>query len=150
MRVRRYLLIIFLLLIPPSAFANDLGLIRLSLIEGDVQIVVQDTTDWTKATINLPLNEGDRLWVSDNGKAELQIRGGVYARADGDSALDILTVSNDSAQFYLGQGHVYINNRRGGIKTVQVDTPLSSLRSYDNSIMMIDISEDGVTEISVL
>ena len=150
MRVGRYLLIMFLLLIPATTFANDLGLIRLSLIEGDVQIVVQDTTDWTEATINLPLNEGDRLWVSDNGKAELQIRGGVYARADGNSALDILTVSNDSAQFYLGQGHVYINNRRGGIKNVQVDTPLSSLRSYDNSIMMIDISEDGVTEISVL
>ncbi|HEX9136680.1 MAG TPA: DUF6600 domain-containing protein, partial [Nitrospirota bacterium] len=150
MRIGKYLLIIFLLLIHATTYANDLGLIRLSLIEGDVQIVVQDTTDWTEATINLPLNEGDRLWVSDNGKAELQIRGGVYARADGNSALDILTVTNDSAQFYLGQGHVYINNRRGGIKTVQVDTPLSSLRSYDNSIMMIDISEDGVTEISVL
>lgn len=150
MRIGRYLLIIFLLLIHATTYANDLGLIRLSLIEGDVQIMVQDTTDWTEATINLPLNEGDRLWVSDNGKAELQIRGGVYARADGNSALDILTVTNDSAQFYLGQGHVYINNRRGGIKTVQVDTPLSSLRSYDNSIMMIDISEDGVTEISVL
>ncbi len=150
MRVATYLLTIFLLLIPTTTFANDLGLIRLSFIEGDVQIVVQDTTDWTEATINLPLNEGDRLWVSDSGKAELQIRGGVYARADGNSALDILTVSNDSAQFYLGQGHVYINNRRGGIKTVQVDTPLSSLRSYDNSIMMIDVSEDGVTEISVL
>jgi hypothetical protein len=143
-------MIIFLLLIPAAAFANDLGLIRLSLIEGDVQIVVRDSTDWTEATINLPLNEGDRLWVSDNGKAELQIRGGVYARTDGNSALDVLTVNNDSAQFYLGQGHVYINNRRGGIKTVQVDTPLSSLRSYDNSIMMVDISEDGVTEISVL
>jgi hypothetical protein len=149
-RLGKYLVTIFLLLIPSAAFANDLGLIRLSLIEGDVQIVVQDTTDWTEATINLPLNEGDRLWIPDNGTAELQIRGGVYVRAYGNSALDILTVDNDSAQFYLGQGHVYINNRRGGIKTVQVDTPLSSLRSYDNSIMMIDISEDGVTEISVL
>jgi hypothetical protein len=34
-----------LLLIPTTTFANDIGLIRLSLIEGDVQIVVQDTTD---------------------------------------------------------------------------------------------------------
>jgi hypothetical protein len=47
MQVAKYLLIIFLLLIPAATFANDLGLIRLSLIEGDVQIVVQDTTDWT-------------------------------------------------------------------------------------------------------
>jgi hypothetical protein len=150
MQLGKYLVIISLLLIPVAAFGNDLGLMRLSLIEGDVQIVVQDTTDWTEAAINLPLNEGDRLWVPDNGKAELQIQGGVYVRADGNTALDILTVNHDSAQFYLGLGHTYINNRRGGIKTVQVDTPLSSLRSYDNSIMMIDISEDGVTEVSVL
>jgi hypothetical protein len=150
MRAGKYLIIIFLLLIPVAVFGNDLGLIRLSLIEGGVQIVVQDTTDWTDATINLPLNEGDRLWVPEDGKAELQIQGGVYVRADGNTALDILTVNYDSAQLFLGQGHTYINNRRGGIKTVQVDTPLSSLRSYDNSIMMIDISEDGVTEVSVL
>ncbi len=57
-----------------ATFANDLGFIRLSLIEGDVQIVVQDTTDWTEATINLPMNKGDRLWVSDNSNAKLLIR----------------------------------------------------------------------------
>ena len=150
MRAGKYLMIILLLLIPPAAMGNDLGLIRLSLIEGDVQIVVQDTTDWTEATINLPLNEGDRLWIPDNGRAELQIQGGVYVRAAGNTALDILTVSRDSAQFFVSMGHIYISNRRGGIKTVQVDTPFSSLRSYDNSIMMIDISEEGVTEVSVL
>ena len=150
MRAGKYLMIIFLLLIPLAARGNELGLIRLSLIEGDAQIVVQDTTDWTEATINLPMNEGDRLWIPDNSRAELQIQGGVYVRAGGNTALDILTVNHDSAQFYVGLGHIYISNRRGGIKTVQVDTPLSSVRSYDNSIMMIDISEEGVTEVSVL
>jgi len=33
---------------------------------------------------------------------------------------------------------------------VQIDTPLSSLRSYDHSIMMVDVSEEGKTEVSVL
>ena len=138
-------------LLPAPAFADDLGLVRLSLIDGDVQALVKDTADWTDAVINLPLNEGDRLWVPDDGKAELQIEGGVYVRGDGNTALDILTISRDSAQFYLDQGHIYLNNRRGGIRTVQVDTPLSSIRSYDNSIMMIDVSDaDGETEVSVL
>ena len=150
MRIWSHLILFILLLVPAFVFANDLGLIRLSLIEGDVQVLIQDTTDWTEATINLPLNEGDRLWVPDASKAELQIRGGASVRADGNTALDILTVAHDSAQYYLDRGHIYINNRRGGIKTVQIDTPLSSLRSYDNSIMMLDVSEDGVTEISVL
>jgi FecR protein len=147
---RNYLMFAFILTIPVAAFADDLGLARLSMIEGEVQVLIQDTTDWTEAAINLPLNERDRIWVAEDGKAELQIRGGVYTRADSNTALDVLTVTADTAQFYLDRGHVYINDRRGGIKTVQVDTPQSSIRSYDDSIMMIDVSEDGITEVSVL
>ena len=33
---------------------------------------------------------------------------------------------------------------------MQVDTPTASLRGYDNSIMLVDVSEEGVNEISVL
>lgn len=94
MRVlNKYLLIAFFLLYPTLAFSQDLGLMRLSYIEGDVQVLIKDTTDWTPAAINLPLSEGDRIWVAEEGKAELQIRGGVYARMDGNTALDILTIS---------------------------------------------------------
>ena len=151
MRVlNKFLVIVFFLLYPALAFSQDLGLMRLNYIDGDVQVLIKDTTDWTPAAINLPLNEGDRIWVAEDGKAELQIRGGVYARMDGNTALDILTISPDSAQFYLDQGHTYINNRRGGIQTVQVDTPQSSIRTYDNSIMLVDVTEDNVVEVSML
>ncbi len=150
MRWIKYMVSSLIVLFPTLVFADDLGLVRLNLIEGDVQVLVKDTTDWTAATINLPLSEGDRLWIPDPGKAELQLEGGVYVRGDGNTALDVLTINRDSAQFYLDQGHIYINNRRGGINIVQIDTPLTSLRSYDNSIMMVDVSEDGTTEVSVL
>lgn len=148
--IKRYIIYFCLMLIPAYGAANDEGIVRLSLLEGDVQVLIRDTTDWTPATINLPLNEQDRLWIPGNGRAELQIRGGVYLRARGNSAVDILTVNPDSAQFYLDRGHIYIINRRGGISIVQVDMPGASLRSYDDSIMMVDVTEDGVNEISVL
>ncbi len=150
MRLLRYLIVTGILLVPAFVFADDLGEVRLSLTEGDVQVQIKDTTDWTDAAVNLPMNEGDRLWVPDHSQAELQIRGGVFVRGDHDTALDILTVSHDSAQLYLDEGHIYINNRRGGIRTVQVDTPISSLRTYDNSVMMVDVSHDGIAEVSVL
>lgn len=144
-----YLAIFCLLLIPAFGVADELGIIRLSLIEGNVQVLIQDTTGWTPATINLPMNEHDRLWVPDNSRVELQIQGGVYTRAEGNTALDILTLNRESVQFYLDQGHIYINNRRNGMRTVQVDTSMASFRSYDNTVMMVDVAEDGVTEISV-
>ena len=51
----------------------------------------------------------------------------MIVRAEDGSGLDVLTVNRDSAQFYLDQGHLYINNRKGGISTVQVDTPMASV-----------------------
>ena len=132
------------------ALAGDPGAVRLNLVEGDVQVLIHGSTDWTAAAVNLPLDEGDRLWVPETGRAELQVRGGVSVRADANTSLDILGISGESAQFYVDRGHVYINNLRGGIKTVQFDTPLSSIRGYDNSAMMIDTTEDGPTEVSVL
>jgi len=148
--ISKHLLFACILFSPVLAFPEDLGFVRLSLTEGDIQVQIKDSTDWTDAAVNLPLYEGDRIWAADDGKAELQIRGGVYTRMDGNTALDILTITHDSVQFYVDRGHVYINNRRRGIQTVQVDTPQSSIRSYDNSIMFVDVSEDGAVEVSVL
>ncbi len=150
MRLLPAVLLLMVTLVPRTIRADEPGLMRLSLIDGGVQVLIQDSTDWTDATINIPLGEGDRLWVPDGGRAEVQIRGGVIVRADGGTSLDVLSVDRDSVQFYLDRGHAYINNRRGGIKVVQIDTPLTSVRSYDNSVMMLDVTEEGVTEVSVL
>ena len=107
--------ILAMMMLPQPAFSDDaydLGRMRLSLIDGDVQVAIRDTTDWTAATINVPLGDGDRLWVPDYAKAEVQMRGGVFVRASDSTALDILTTTEDAAQFYLDRGHLYINNLR--------------------------------------
>ncbi len=142
--------IVLLTAFPVCSFAEGMGFARLSLVQGDVQISNPDIPEWTLVSVNMPLAEGDRLWIPEDGRGEMQFRGGVYIRADEQTAVDILSLSADSVQFYLDRGHLYINNRRGGIKTVQIETPLASIRSYDNSIIMIDVSEDGVTEASAL
>src|SRR5574341_6844 len=136
--------------LPVPARAQDEGIVRVSLIEGEVQVSGRDLPDWSDASINMPLSEEDRLWVPDGGKAELQVRGGVYVRLDEQSSLDVLSLANGSVQFYLDSGHAYVNKLRGGLKVIQLDTPLSSVRTYDNSVMTLDVSEDGATEVSVL
>jgi hypothetical protein len=149
-QLSRYLTFLFILLFPSVVFSEDLGIMRLSLIQGNVQIITQDNGDWTPALINMPLNEGDRLWIPEDGRLEIQVQGGVYVRADERTAVDILSLGNDAMQLYMDSGHLYINNRRGGIQTVQVDTPQSSIRSYDDSIMLLDIQEDSTTEVQAL
>ena len=144
------LLVVFLSLLPGASYAADLGQARISLIKGDVQIYTNDTQDWVAASINMPLQEGDRIWVPEGARAEIQLQGGIYIRLGSATAFDLVQFQEEAYQFYLNGGHAYSNNRRGGVDQIQIDTPLSSVRCYDNSLVMVDVAESGSTDVSVL
>jgi hypothetical protein len=97
----------------------------------------------------MPLKDGDRIWVPEGGRAELQLRDGTTLRLDEKTGLDILTLEQDSYQFYLPEGKAYANFRglRGSV--LQVDTPMSSVRAYDRAIFRIDTPDDRHTDLSV-
>jgi hypothetical protein len=144
------MMILFLVLLPTACFAAEFGTARISLIKGDVQIYTDDTQEWVAASINMPLREGDRIWVPEGARTELQIQGGVYIRLDSATSFDILALQEDSFQFYMDGGGGYVNNRKGGIDHIQIDTPQSSIGCYDNSLVMIDVAQSGATDVSIV
>lgn len=150
MPLLRIAVFFLLLLLPCAAFSAELGTARLSLIKGDVQVYTSDAADWVPASVNMPLAEGDRLWVPEGGRAEIHIQGGVYIRLGSATSFDILAWQDESYQFYLNGGHAYINNRQGGVDHIQIDTPLTSVGCYDSSLIMVDVLESGATDVSVL
>jgi len=157
MKAFKFLLITTLLLFPVCSYSappappppSTLGAMRISLLDGDVQIKTEDTGDWVPASINMPLRDGDQLWVPEGGRTELELRDGSFLRLDQKTALDILTVERDSYQFYLAEGRAFANfkGRRGTL--LQVDTSVSSVRAYDNAVFRVDVLGDGLADISV-
>lgn len=133
-----------------QAFSADLGLVRMGIVQGDVQVYNEDVRDWVPAAINTPLTQGDRVWVPEGSRSELQILGGLFLRLDAYTAFDILSLESNSYQFYLNSGRVYINNRSTQRNELLIDTPVSSIDCYQASKLMIDVEENGATEISVL
>ncbi|MDA8084022.1 MAG: FecR domain-containing protein [Nitrospiraceae bacterium] len=144
------LVLMVVLLAPALAVASQLGDLRVSLISGDVQFRNEDTGGWVPLSVNTPLREGDRVWVPEGARAELTLRDGTRVRLDEFSALDVVTVERDSSQFYLSEGSVYVYYRGPGDSVLQLDTPVASIRVYDPTNFMLDSSERGGTEISVI
>ena len=143
-------IMIMLVMIPVSALAGGLGNARLSYLVGDVQVRSEDSSEWFPASVNMPLRDGDSVWVPDGSRAEVQLAGGTQVRLDERSSLDLLNINADSSQFYLIEGSVYVNfrgKRSGGL--VQVDTPVSSVRAYDRAVFNIDAAGNGDTNVSV-
>lgn len=140
--LKTLIIVVVLLLSPFYVLSANLGYMRISLIEGDVQIKTPGAGDWGLASVNTPVGEGDQVWVPRGGRAELQLNKGAYIRLDQSSALQILSMDKDSSQFYLSQGSAYTFYDapvRGGV--IQVDTPDASTRAFDNAIFRIDMSE---------
>src|SRR5512140_3036123 len=53
------MLVVVLLLVPVYALPANLGSMRISLMQGDVQIKTTDAGDWGFASVNTPLAESD-------------------------------------------------------------------------------------------
>jgi hypothetical protein len=143
-------IILFLLLLPAYSYGSTIGLMHINLMQGDVQIKTDDTLDWVAAAINMPLKEGDRLWVPEEGRLEIRLQDGTFVRLDQNSGIELLTVEEGSYQFYLSYGRAYVNFRGQSSSIIQMDTPLCAVRTYDSSKFKIDVSDTGFTELSVI
>jgi hypothetical protein len=148
---RLILILLISLMLLPSVYASasDLGELRFSFLGGDVQVRTEDTGDWVPASINMPLREGDRIWVPEEGMAEIQTKDGSYLRLADRSALEILTLDTDSYQTYLTEGRLYANFGGGRDSLLQIDTATSSVRAYERSKFKVDVPEGGPVNISV-
>jgi hypothetical protein len=61
------ILISLLLLIPLKSYSSPYESIRISLVTGDVQIKTEETGDWVLSSINMPMKDGDQIWVPEGG-----------------------------------------------------------------------------------
>jgi len=69
MKMIKYVVLAFVLFhFPTFSSGSTLGSLRISLIEGDVQVRTGDTGEWVPASINMPLVDGDQIWVPQGGK----------------------------------------------------------------------------------
>ncbi|NJD61955.1 MAG: iron dicitrate transport regulator FecR [Deltaproteobacteria bacterium] len=127
---------------------GSLGSMRLKLVQGDVQVKIADTGEWAPASVNMPLVEGDELWVPDGSLAAVQTNNGAYIRLGAGTAMQILRMDSNSFQFYLAQGRAYARNNAYRRNLLQFDTPDASIRDFANSTFRIDIP-NGETDVAV-
>lgn len=151
MKKLRYLWSIpLVILMISSSYATSLSDLRITLLEGDVQIKTAESGEWMPASINIPLREDDMLWVPEDGRMEMQSRNGTSVRLDRNSSLQVMRLDDDSAQFYLVEGDIYVYSNGHANDVVQIDSDLSSTRGYERSIFRINVNTYGDNEVSVL
>ena len=67
---------------------------RISYVEDDVQVRRLGSDDWEKASLNLPLVEGDEIATSAFAKLEIQFDSRTFVRVQEKSILRIVTLQD--------------------------------------------------------
>ena len=96
---------------------------RLGYVNGDVTVAPAGTEEWADAVINRPLTSGDRVWVEEHGRAELQV-GSSVVYLDGDTGFGLIELDDHLLQASLTEGTATLRVRRlAEGETLQVETP---------------------------
>lgn len=116
---------------------------RLSVVDGDVGLQPAGAQGWAQAQLNRPLTTGDRLWVSSDARAELEM-GGAEIRLDGDTGFGFLDLGDNHAQAQLTQGTLNLRVRRlyQG-QSYEIDTPTLAFVTDQTGEFRIDIGPGG-------
>jgi hypothetical protein len=116
---------------------------RLSYAIGDLGLLPAGTTNWSAASINRPLTNGDKLSSGPGARAELELDGALL-RLNEQSDIGVLNLNGQIGQFELTQGTLNLNVRilaEGA--TYEVDTPTLALVMNQPGTVRLDIGPNG-------
>ena len=122
---------------PPSRVA------RLGYLAGAVSLSVAGEDAWDQATLNRPLSIGDRLWVEEGARAEIQ-DGGTLIRMHASTGISVLNLDDASTQLQLTQGSLNLRVRRLAPNQVfEVITPQLALTLRQRGDYRIAVDPQG-------
>jgi hypothetical protein len=133
----------------PQNDPNQPGVARLSFIRGDVSVQRGDSGETSTATLNTPLEAGDKILTGASSRTELQLDSADILRLDQNSQANIATLANNRIQIQVGQGLASYSVMKGGSADVEIDTPNVSVHPTKEGRYRLEVNADGDTEIIV-
>ncbi|HVF65021.1 MAG TPA: DUF6600 domain-containing protein [Casimicrobiaceae bacterium] len=130
---------------PALAQVNDLpGRVgRLSDLGGRVYLSAEDrATDWIEAARNHTVTSGDNLWVTRDGRAEVDYGGGQF-RLSGETNLHIARLDDRTIALFVAHGRVIVRVRvLDSGDSVRIDTPNTQIGLTRPGLYRIEVSDD--------
>ncbi len=148
---RRYPISLGIFLLVPTFLSADppARVARLNLTDGTVSFLPAGIDEWTNATVNRPLVNGDELWTEPSSRAELHV-GSAALRLGASTLVAIVNQTDRIAQLRLTAGTLNIRLRHVGERdTWEVDTPNASVSLLKPGRYRVDVTSDGLTTIVI-
>jgi hypothetical protein len=119
-------------------------LARVSYLEGTVSFQPYLDTDWSAASLNLPLQPGDRLYTGPGGRAEIEFDEGSVWRLAENTDVEVLALSENLIQLRILVGLCTLSIRSS--TDFEINTPAAAFNALRAGKYRFDVVEDGNTD----
>ncbi len=135
----------------PSQMDPPARVARVSVLQGNVSLQPSGVEDFSPASLNYPLTSGDRIYSDVGSLTELEA-GGLAVRLGSGTDLSVTSMTDQLAQFGLGQGSVHIRSYDfDPNSTLEVDTPNVAVTVLAAGDVRVDVAPDGSsTQVTLL
>ena len=128
----------------PEAVTQNVRVVRLSDVEGTVQIVRDNQTEFSHAVMNMPLTQGTQIETGPDGRAEVEFEDGSVTRITPNSTLSLAKLSTSSTgtlETTLEQpkGLVYYELRSDPRSAFSVDFDNNKVNPTVNSTFRVNL-----------
>ena len=117
---------------------------RIAEFAGQLFHAPQDNAgEWAAIGINYPIASGDNLWVSGDGRAEIDYGGGQF-RLAGDTNLHVSRLDDRQLALFVAQGRLIVRVRVLDTgDAAHIDTPNTQITLIRPGLYRIDVASDG-------
>ena len=119
-------------------------LARLSYIEGSVSYQHTADVDWSAASVNLPLEPGDRIYTGPDGRAEIEFDDGSIYRLARSTDVEILSLREELIQIrvLVGLSTVMVASDTD----FEINTPAAAFTALQKGTYRFGVDENGTSD----
>ena len=134
-----------------AGYEETARVVRVSLLRGDVSLRRAGSKNWEKATLNLPLVEGDRLATGADAHVEIQIDSRNFVRLGEYATLDIVTLRDEGVALSLPEGTATLRlaNFDNDREYFEIDAPKTTLAAEQKGSYRLDVAQNGNVRVTV-
>jgi len=122
---------------------------RVSLIHGNVSMQRGDSSDWSAATINTPLVQGDQIATAERSRAEVQLDFANILRMAASSQVKIADLSKSRIQLQVSLGYASYSVYKGNEADIEIDTPNVAVHPTRPGRYRVQVNSDNETDVIV-
>ena len=128
---------------------GDAGVARVSIADGDVEILRGDMRDRVQARGGMPLAGNDSIATGRSSRAEVQLGPGNLVRLNEETRLRIVDAGNRYFRIEVLSGTVNVSQLRGGDADIDVMAPNTTVRPLKTGVYRITVRDGGQTDLTV-